>query len=484
MFPTALIARLTAMRKPLLVLLAAAVAALLPTPAYAGPTGPLPPYTPGAGLTATEVTFADGATTLHGSVVRRSDSDAAARHPGIVLVHGSGNAVRAQLAQEAEVFARAGIVTLIYDKRADYSRSHRDYSALADDALAGVALLHSLPDVDPAKIGLWGLSEGGWVAPLAASRSRDVSFLVTIGGSGLSPARTQAWNLNNRITRNGVADATAHGIVAAGMGLAVGLDQFPEADHDPLPVLRAVRQPVLAIWGELDTQVPPRESAEVFRRELTASPSVAIRILPHAGHAGRVTTDGYDRVGGPTIGGFVMGDLTPGYGDLMTSWVSSVTGGSPMRSTSDELPRQRIATSSVSPVGMLGFGVFALLLLALLSWPIWAVVRRARGRRGRPVGARPARWLVLTGLVGALTGVAYTIFMVAAGGQQVHAALLGQPLPWLIARLATVAALACTAFVALAWRSAPRADRVRLGVVGLGGVLLIPYALSLGLLVP
>jgi dienelactone hydrolase len=477
------IARLNGMRKPFLAILAAAIAVLLPSAAHAGPSGPLPPYTAPAGLTAAEVTFANGATTLHGSVVRRNDLEAG-RHPGIVLVHGSGNAMRAQLAQEAEVFARAGIVTLIYDKRADYSRSHRDYSALADDALAGVALLRTLPDVDPGKVGLWGLSEGGWVAPLAASRSTDVGFLITIGGSGRSPARTQAWNLNNRLTRNGVADATAHGIVAAGMALGVGLEQFPEAGHDPGPVLRAIRQPVLATWGELDMQVPPRESAEVFRRELTASPSVTIRILPHAGHAGRVTTDGYDRIGGPTIGGFTMGDLTPGYGDLMTSWIGSVTGGAAPASTADESPTQRVVSAPVSGTGPLGFGGFALLLLALLSWPVWALVRRLRGRRGRPAGARPARWLVATGLLSVLLGTGYAIYAVASGGLEVHGALLGQPLAWLIARLATVAALACAVLVALAWRTAGRAERVRLGIVGLGGVLLIPYALSLGLLLP
>jgi len=496
------------MRKPLLALLTAAVAVLLPAPAHAGPSGPVPPYTPSAGLTATDVTFANGTTTLHGSVVRRSDLDAAdrtpteplaahasapgggsrehspARHPGIVLVHGSGDSVRAHLAQEAEVFARAGIVTLIYDKRADYSRSHRDYSALADDAIVGVGVLRGLPDVDPSKVGLWGLSEGGWVAPLAASRSTDVGFLITIGGSGLSPARTQAWNLINRLGRNGVADPTARGIVAAGMGLAAGLDQFPEADHDPVPVLRAIRQPVLALWGELDMLVPPGESAEVFRRELTASPSVTVRVLPHAGHAARVTTDGYDRIGGPTIGGFVMGDLTPGYAELMTTWIGSVTGGAPPASTSDEPAPQRTATAAVHPVGAVGFGGFAVLLLALLSWPVWAAVRRLRGRRGRPTGARPARWLTVTGLIAALTGVGYAIYVVASGGQDVHGAILGQPLLWLIARAATIAALICAVFVAFGWRTAGRAERVRLAVVGLGGVLLVPYALSLGLLLP
>ncbi|NUO55290.1 MAG: prolyl oligopeptidase family serine peptidase [Hamadaea sp.] len=468
------------MRKPLIVL-AALVAALVPgVGAYAGPSGPIPPYAAPAGLTATEVSFTNGDTVLHGSVVRLAAGQTAAgrtvKRPGIVLVHGSGNAVRPQLAQEAEVFARAGIVTLIYDKRSDYDRSHRDYGDLANDALAGVALLRGLPDVDPGKVGLWGLSEGGWVAPLAASRSGDVAFLITIGGSGLSPARTQAWNLNNRLAGNGVADATAAELVASGMGLAVGLDQFPEAKHDPVEVLRAIHQPVLAIWGERDLLVPPAESAAIFRRELIASPSVSIRILPGSSHAARVTTNGFDRVGGPTVGGFVMGELSPGYADLMTSWIAA---GYP--STIDAVPAQRTTSAAIEPVGVLGFGLFALLILVLLSWPVTAVVRRLRGRRGRPAGAVPARLLVLAGLAATLLGTAYAVFVVASGGTSVHAAFLGQPLVWLLARGCLAVALTCGVLVALAFRSAPS---VRLGAVLAGGVLLIPYALGLGLLLP
>ncbi|BCJ75746.1 hypothetical protein CS0771_52900 [Catellatospora sp. IY07-71] len=441
-------------------------------------------YTPPAGLTATDLTFANGATTLHGSVVRRADLDPARRHPAIVLVHGSGPAARVDLGQEAEVFARAGLVTLIYDKRADYTKFHRDYSALADDALAGVRALAALPDVDPARTGLWGLSEGGWVAPLAASRSADAKFLITIGAPGLPPARTQAWNLVNRITRAGVSAPTAEAIVATGMGLAIATNGFPEAAYDPVPALRAVRQPVLAIWGELDTQVPPRESAEVFRRELTASPSVTVRILPHGSHAGRVTTDGYDRVGGPTIGGFVMGELLPGYGTVMTDWLTSVTGGNVPASAADPLPEQSTLSRPAGPVSLLWWAGFALLVVALLSWPGWALIRRLRGRRGRPAGAVAARWLVVTGLTAALGGIVYAVMTVATSGKQISGDLLGQPLPWLLLRGVAAAALVCTALLVPALRTATGATRVRLAVVAGGGVLLAPFALALGLLLP
>ncbi|MFN2371301.1 MAG: alpha/beta hydrolase family protein, partial [Candidatus Krumholzibacteriia bacterium] len=53
----------------------------------------------------------------------------------------------------------------------------------ADDALAGVRFLRSRPEIAPGRIGLIGHSEGGIVAPLAATRAPDeVAFLVLLAG--------------------------------------------------------------------------------------------------------------------------------------------------------------------------------------------------------------------------------------------------------------------------------------------------------------
>ncbi len=430
------------------------------------------PIQPAPGLAETEVSFAN----LNGSILYRADLDLTRKHPGVVLVHGSGNSPRSHLTQEAEAFARAGIIALIYDKRSDYSRTHRDFSALADDALAGIRKLRGMPGVDPDRVGLWGLSEGGWVAPLAASRAPgEVSFLITIGAPGLTPARTQAWNLNNRLTRAGVAPSTADAVVSTGMGIALALGQFPAADHDPVPVLRAVKQPVLAIWGELDTQVPPRESAEIFRRELVASPGVTIRILPRGGHAGRVTTDGYDRVGGPVIDGFRFGELSPGYQEMMTEWILN---GHVLGSTSDSPPAQTRDSAPVSPTPALGFAAFGVIVLALISWPVAAPIRRLRGIRGRPQGARAARWLAATGLASAIGMVSYPIYAVANSGKGISGFVLGQPLPWLILRLVTVAAVCCAVATAIVWW---RSRSARLAIVTLGGLLLLPFALATGI---
>lgn len=449
---------------------------------------PMPPYSAAHDLTATEVTFTGSGTALNGTIVRRGDLDPAVPRPGIVLVHGSGPGRRGTLGQEAEVFARAGIVTLIYDKRSDYSKLNRDFGALADDAIAAVRTLRATAGVDPAKVGVWGLSEGGWIAPLAAARTADIAFLITVGAPGLPPLRTQAWNLANRLSAAGVAPATVRAIAGTGMRIAAGTGLFPGADHDPVRVLAGVTQPVLAMWGELDVQVPPRESAGIFRDHLTASRSVTIRILPRGHHAARVTTDGYDRVGGPDVGGYRFVDLLPGYGTLMTSWLSSITAGRPPASSIDALPAQRFDSWPVAPLTGLRFGLFALLLAALASWPGAAVVRRWRGRRGAPVAAVPARWLAATGLGAALGVAGYVCWAVANQAKGISGTAAGQPLPWLGLRILLIGALASTAVLGVTWwrhRSVVTGGhRVRLAILAAGGVSLIPVGLAFGLLQP
>lgn len=166
-----------------LVLAALATLALPAAPARAAPDG----------LRSTEVSFVgDGGVVLHGTVLAPAASTP--RRPGLVMLQGAGNRGREELRAEAEAFARRGVVTLIYDKRTvGYSLLRRDYAVLADDALAGLRLLRARGEVDPARVGLWALSEGAFVAPLAANRSSDVKFLITVGAVGVTPVRQTTW---------------------------------------------------------------------------------------------------------------------------------------------------------------------------------------------------------------------------------------------------------------------------------------------------
>src|SRR5918993_5627713 len=162
-------------------------------PARASASGSIPAP---SGLTSTDVSFAGfGGLALHGTVLAPAKTTGTPR-PGVVLVTGSGSGTsREYLLTEAIEFARQGVAALIYDKRSvGYTFVRRSYSELATDTLGAIDALRAQPGVDPAKVGVWGLSEGGWVAPLAASRSGEVAFVIVVGGNAMTPIRQQLWS--------------------------------------------------------------------------------------------------------------------------------------------------------------------------------------------------------------------------------------------------------------------------------------------------
>ena len=203
------------------------------------------------------------------------------------MVQGAGNRGRQELRAEADAFASHGIATLIYDKRTvGYSLLHRDYSVLADDALAGLRLLRSRTDVDPAQTGLWAQSEGAWVAPLAANRSTDVKFLITVGAIGVTPARQTAWANGEYLRHAGVSGSLPHMMQVTSMRMAIGAGLFPQANYDPVPAWEHLHQPVLAQWGEFERVAVPQESTQIIQQALQRGGNThyTIRFVPGVRH--------------------------------------------------------------------------------------------------------------------------------------------------------------------------------------------------------
>ena len=124
------------------------------------------------------VAFASGPTTLAGSLYLPARGG---RHPAVILVHGSGPQTRDSYAPFAKVFAKHGIATLIYDKRGTGALTgnwqRAPFSALADDAAAGLEFLRRRVEIDSTRVGIWGGSEGGWIAPWVASINPNVAFV-------------------------------------------------------------------------------------------------------------------------------------------------------------------------------------------------------------------------------------------------------------------------------------------------------------------
>ncbi|GHE09626.1 hypothetical protein GCM10010339_62600 [Streptomyces alanosinicus] len=439
--------------------------------AYASEDGPV--------LVRQEVTFrGGGGLVLHGTVL--STRGAPGAGAGIVLVGGSGSGPREEYRQEAEAFARAGITTLVYDKRTvGYSRLHVDFGLLADDALAGVRLLRSRSGVNARQVGLWGFSEGGWVAPLAASRSTDVAFVVTIGGPGYDPLRTQAWNLTTHLRHQGVGGPFRRTVAGPSAQFLASTGLFPAAGYDPLPVLeRLHRTPVLALWGDHDTQVPPQESARIFREALARAGNrhAVIGFVDGGAHNGHRTSDGFDRIGGPLFHGKKLGDLVPRYTQTMTSWVRAVAAGHPPASSAAPAPGQALASTPV-PDHAWAWLTPALLLLGFAAYPLSALPRCG------PV-LRPVRWLAGFGMLAVVATVACSTAVFVAGNGAAAPVVWGRPALWLVVQGLAVAVVVSAGVSAAALRrrrlTPSWAVWLRLAPVGLAAVGFVPWAVWWG----
>jgi len=393
---------------------------------------------------------------LGGTVVSPAE---AGRYPAVVLVHGAGPGRRSDLIKLAEHSARGGIVALAYDKRTvGYSAdTNRDFGLLADDALAAVRLLRQRDDVDPAQVGLWGISEGGgWVVPIAASRAPDeVAFAILVSGPMVSPREQLTWWVETGLARLG----TPKGLREAA-AKALGMGGFDYVHHDPLPVLERVSQPLLAVYGTQDRFVPVVQSSRELEAALerAGNQSFAIRFFAGADH-GLLVDDG----------GFA-----PGYLRTMMGWVEGLPATAeppPGLQVAGATPAQRYAADAppapppyaTGTALAIGYGLSA---VGFLAGPVAAlVVRRRRGGSDKlpdEVEAwrgirRLLRWLAVSGLS------THLLFnLVLAAGIALALAQVGSPIVvsggWLLVRLGPLATVALAVASADAAASAARSD--------------------------
>ena len=254
-------------------------------------------------------------------------------HPTIVIVPGSGPATREfpMYAELARHWVSRGFAVLRYDKRGtgastgDWTRE--TFRERADDVLALTAHLRGRKDIRADGVGLCGHSQGGWIAPLAASsRPDELAFLVILAGAAVTPAEQDLSSTRHRLLRSGFDDASAEEAVALKRALHALVRQgkveeaevarllegasrnawYPQVfppdlkvdalcslmrylglimDHAPRPVLERISCPVLAVFGEADPFVDLSENAGPMEESLRrGSRDVTILRVPGAGH--------------------------------------------------------------------------------------------------------------------------------------------------------------------------------------------------------
>jgi pimeloyl-ACP methyl ester carboxylesterase len=104
-------------------------------------------------------------------------------HPAVVLVHGLGATHDMMLNQYEQHFAASGIATLAFDYRhtGESDGQPRQRISMArqrKDVHAAMDFLKGRPDVDAARVGLWGTSLGGMHVVRVAAQRSDVCAAV------------------------------------------------------------------------------------------------------------------------------------------------------------------------------------------------------------------------------------------------------------------------------------------------------------------
>jgi uncharacterized protein len=301
--------------------------------------------------------FASGNLTLAGTMLLPGGPQ---RYPAVFIFHGSGPQRRDL--STARWFAEQGFAALTYDKRG-VGESTGDFQAgpfmdLCADGLAAVEYLKSRKEVDPRRIGVWGLSQGGWLGPLAASRSADISFVIAVSGPGVSPGEQMLVYYANELRDRGVPEAdvreadvlrrdvwnylfTGQGYEKARRELDEGrrkrwfgevnsqqdrlfgpLHKPSELDgpgsailrfrremtYDPLPALRKLCVPALFLFGSEDRLIPVEKSVAAIRGVRTESgrTDFTIQVLDHDDHGMHDAS----------------GSIDPRYLDAMRNWLA------------------------------------------------------------------------------------------------------------------------------------------------------------------
>jgi uncharacterized protein len=214
----------------------------------------------------------------------------------------------------------------------------------AADALSAIASLRSREDIDPRRIGLWGSSQGAWVAPLVAAGSSDVAFLVLVASTGVSPSEQMFYGTAKRAREAGVSEDGVAELVAlrrlvddwrrgrvtreraqaavdsasdtawfehAWVQRTLGDGVWRNMDFDPEPVFCRVRVPVLLFYGEDDEWQPIDMSIATWRRAAQRAANANVTIVRLAGtrHA-------------PTLGGGAdLGAIAPEYERRLVAWL-------------------------------------------------------------------------------------------------------------------------------------------------------------------
>lgn len=258
----------------------------------------------------------------------------------VVLIHGSEDDSARDWYPLQRLLPAEGVGAFVYDKRGtggSGGKYTQDFSVLANDAVAAMREARRLAGARGGRIGYFGTSQGGWVAPLAATRA-PVDFVIVGFGLAVSiiDEDQEEVALEMRLKGHSPEEiAKAQEVAAAAeavfeSGFTKGFERFDtvrakyrsepwykdvhgnythfilpfssEAElrekaqefnfakmgtpfrYDPMPTLRAVKAPQLWILGEDDLEAPSAPTAGRIKGLIGQGRPMTLAIFPHAEH--------------------------------------------------------------------------------------------------------------------------------------------------------------------------------------------------------
>lgn len=254
-------------------------------------------------------------------------------HPVVVFVHGDGPNNRISggtYLPIMERMVRAGYATFAWDKPGTgESTGQIDRSRIGEQraqiVIHAIDVLKTHTNLDPGQIGLWGISQAGYVMPRVLSMSDDIAFMVAVSCPGMAGVDQGAYLVSAQAVCAGVPEEEAEQMklllsevervqtydqyvqYKKKLDALPGLDSasifgykkgvVPEDEWhapnfqgeyfwNPIEVIEQTTIPVLAFFGEKDTQVDPIQGAQAYREALERAnnPNFRVELIPSADH--------------------------------------------------------------------------------------------------------------------------------------------------------------------------------------------------------
>ena len=317
-------------------------------------------------LTRTKTTFKSAEAVLTGELIEPAGAINESR-PLVVMVHGSEQSPAIGNSR-ALLLAGLGISTFVYDKRGTGQSSGlytQNFELLAEDAAAAMAHVRRLAAGRFGRAGYWGASQGGWVAPLSATRSR-ADFVVVGYGLVASPIeedldqmiveaqqqKRSAADINQLHRLSAVTAKVLRSHFTDGMKeLEVLRQEFKNKtwvnsingeysgamlrmsdadmnrigravfdnleliwDYESAPVLEKVHTPLLWIAAENDREAPSERTLQQLAKLKNHNPKLQVYVFPNTDHGMYEYTEMPD-------GSRQITRVTDGYFRLVAEWI-------------------------------------------------------------------------------------------------------------------------------------------------------------------